>query len=257
MQYTFGTSNTAACRLAEMAKFFNPPAVEFIQKYNHDGFNSGIDIGCGPGYTTQMLATAIKSNNVCGLDISDNFLSLAGQNYPRYGFKKHDITQFPFPLTAQTAYARFVLSHLTDPVSLINKWTNELESGGLIFIEEVEAIDTQTKAFKEYLNINSELVGSQGAELFVGNIIACGRYAFRVLCNERIRIPVSEWQAASWFHPNTISIWENNDFLKRRFSENERREISDSLLEIKETGKDDGDTFWFMRRIVMSKKIPV
>lgn len=253
MQYTYGTSNKAADRLYEISKFFNPLSINFIQNYYRNKFNTGIDIGCGPGFTTNMLANAIKSDNVYGLDISDNFLSLAKKNYSQYHFIKHDITKFPFPLSGEIEYARFELSHLKNPVLLINKWANELKNNGIIFIEEVEDVHTNTDVLNKYLEINKDLIANQGADLFVGKIIAPGKYEFKVLCNESVKIPVAEWQAATWFYPNTATIWKDDDYIKTKIIENERKRISDKILEIKRSEENKGNTFWVMRRIAILK----
>ncbi|MCL6591739.1 MAG: class I SAM-dependent methyltransferase [Firmicutes bacterium] len=253
MQYTYGTSNTAADRLYEISKFFNPLALDLIQKYNSNHLSLGVDIGCGPGFTTQMLARALNSNQIYGLDISDNFLALAQAQFPQYHFLKHDITKVPFPISAEVAYARFVLSHLANPGALINQWANQLQNNGLLIIDEMEDVQTQTPVFQKYLGLNKAMVANQGAELYVGEIIASGKYDFQVLCNESSKIPVPEWQAAAWFYPNTISIWKDDGFIKTLITEKEREEISAKILEIKESGENTGNTFWIMRRIVILK----
>lgn len=253
MKYTFGDSKTAADRLFEISKFFNKPASDLIRKYNKNGYKTGIDIGCGPGFTTEMLSRVLRSNNITGLDMSDNFISLAKVRFPQLNFIKHDITRTPFPVSAEVVYARFMLSHLKEPVMLIDKWVNELEHNGILFVDELEDIYTETKVFKKYLKINTEIVASQGADLFVGRIIADGKYRHKVLCNENIKLPVPEWQAASWFYPNTVSIWKDNEFLKNKMTEKERRQISENILKIMESGENKGNTFWIMRRIIITK----
>jgi len=77
MRYTFGTSEAAARRLKEIAKLFNPLAHQFIRHYINGPINSAIDLGCGPGFTTDMLSKATDCPNVYGLDTSPNLLNLA------------------------------------------------------------------------------------------------------------------------------------------------------------------------------------
>lgn len=45
MRYTFGTSETAAHRLEEIAKFFNPLARQFIQGSLEQPVKVAIDLG--------------------------------------------------------------------------------------------------------------------------------------------------------------------------------------------------------------------
>jgi trans-aconitate 2-methyltransferase len=254
MKYTFGTTEKAAERLSEIAKFFNPPATDFIRRYIDRKIETAIDLGCGPGFTTDMLAQAIESNNVSGLDLSDGFLSMATARFPQYNFIKHDITKTPFPVTGNIAYARFLLSHLVNPVDLINRWTNELTNGGLLFVEELEGIETSVNVFKKYLAINQGLVATQGAELFVGGRLANGNYHLKPVCNESIKLPVPNWQAATWFYPNTVTIWQNEPYVTDNLTEPERTGIAQELLEIKDLAENKSEITWIMRRIVLKKE---
>src|ERR1700754_1705417 len=54
--YSFGDSPTAADRLAVMARVFEPEMRVFLAKWSHLSPELAIDLGCGPGYTTRLLA---------------------------------------------------------------------------------------------------------------------------------------------------------------------------------------------------------
>lgn len=125
--------------------------------------------------------------------------------------------------------------------------------GGILFVEEVESVDTKIKVFNDYLNINASLVGSQGAELFVGRTLASGSYSAEVISSECGIIPVANSRAAGWFFPNTVTVWEKDEFLNENFGTLERKKISDELLRIVESGDDKQDITWKMRRIVLKK----
>ena len=76
MKYTFGTSQIAADRLEKISDFFNPFTLRFIKEYIDYPIDSALDLGCGPGFTTNMLYHALKCDKVYGLDKSDEFLSI-------------------------------------------------------------------------------------------------------------------------------------------------------------------------------------
>ena len=85
MQYTYGTSEVAARHLEEIANFFNPLAMKFIRNYTEGPFNSALDLGCEPGFTTDMLSRATDCSHTYGIDKSANFLKLAAARYkPRF-----------------------------------------------------------------------------------------------------------------------------------------------------------------------------
>jgi hypothetical protein len=48
-------------------------------------------------------------------------------------------------------------------------------------------------------------------------------------------------------------VWNNDAFVKTRITEKQRRNISDDIIQIMESGVDKGDTYWIMRRIVIKK----
>ena len=254
MKYTYGTSDLAAERLRDISQFFNVHASRLIGEFCTDEVATAIDLGCGPGYTTDMLAGATRCTNTYGLDTSDHFLSMARECFPRYEFLKHDVTQVPFPISAQVIYARFILAHLPDAESMVNKWADELADGGMLFLEEAEATETDVGVFKEYLDINEGLVASQGAELFVGKKLAGIHVSHRLVLNDSVFLPVPNWQAAAWFYPNTITIWEEATYIKERLSKQRRAEISQQIREIRDRKEDKSNITWRMRRVVIKKE---
>ena len=253
MKYTYGTSIAAARRLEDISAFFNPAATTFIRRHLNGPVDCVLDIGCGPGFSTDMLLRAISCSRAFGLDNSDFFIQLAKNRFPYCWFIEHNILYTPFPVSADVMYTRFVLSHLAEPVDRVNRWVEQLPPNGLFFIDELEAIDTDIAVFKRYLEINTGLVRSQGAELFVGQILADGRYGAEVLCNESARLPVENARAAGWFLPNTLTIWEDGPYVKDNVSEAERKEIADELARIKSSGDTRRQIIWTMRRMVLRR----
>jgi SAM-dependent methyltransferase len=216
MKYTFGTGNEAASRLGEIAKFFDPLATDLVRAYMPKASGVAVDLGCGPGFTTEMLARASGARQVYGLDNSREFLALARKRLPKCRFVEHDVTTIPFPVKADLMYARFLLSHLRDPVDVVNRWITQLSTGGRLVIEETEAVESEVDLFRIYLSTNDALVASQGARLFVGETLAAGGYDAEVLHNVCSVLPVPDRQAATWFLPNTLTIWRTSELVRGR-----------------------------------------
>jgi SAM-dependent methyltransferase len=254
MKYTFGTSEAAARRLESIAGFFNPRAMTFIAGHVRAPVASGLDLGCGPGFTTDMLSRVLPGAAVYGLDSSDAFLRMARTRFPHGTFLRHDVTRTPFPVRGQILYVRFLLSHLPDAVGLVNRWVDELAPDGMLFIEETEAIDTTIGVFHRYLQINTELIRAQGAVLFIGGTLARGNYSAEVVCNEPVRWPAENALAADWFYPNAVGIWEREPFVLGHLSPDERKSIAEALHAIRDSGNSDQDIVWTMRRLVLRKR---
>ena len=75
--YAFGDSMLADQRLALLAQVFEPTSAAFIGHAGPESVKYAIDLGCGPGYATRMLADAFPSASVIGLDISNHFIRSA------------------------------------------------------------------------------------------------------------------------------------------------------------------------------------
>ncbi len=250
MKYTFGTDEAAARRLEEIARFFNPPAAEFISNSVDGTVDSALDLGCGPGYTTDMLSSAIDCPDVYGLDTASAFLKMAADRFPGCTFVEHDVTRVPFPVRAQVMYVRFLLSLLRHVVDLVNLWTTQLKPGGRLLIDELERVDTEVPVFQEYLAVNEGLVSSQGASLYVGGRLAEGVYDAEVLCNECVEMPVPNHTVATWFLPNTLTVWEQEPYVLEKVAPDRRRQIAGEILRIKEAGDTRVANTWKMRRVV-------
>ncbi len=253
MKYTYGTSNKAASRLEEISKFFNPLADKFIKQYLNYNPETALDIGCGPGFTTDMLFNATKASSTYGIDNSRGFLETASRRFNDYNFIEHDVTQIPLPLKSDIMYTRFVLSHLKNTVSLINAWSNQLSENGLLFIEELEEIKTGIDVFEKYLSTNEKIISTQGAKLYIGQELSKGIYYHEVICNEKITWDVPDMDAARWFYPNTQTVWKDNEIVHGRFTQSEIDFLSNEILRISETDNSDSNITWTMRRLVIER----
>jgi trans-aconitate 2-methyltransferase len=253
MRYTFGTSKKAADRLGKIAGIFNPLAVEFLTKHINKGIETALDLGSGPGFTTDMIYKTLKCKKVYGFDNSKEMLEYAKKQFPHCNFLFQDVTDFPFPFKSDFMYARFLLSHMENAADLVNKWSGELKKGGWLLIEEVEDIDTDIEAFEKYIHINRGLIASSGAVLYVGKILSTGNYNAEVLYNEKISLPVNNSIAASWFYPNTVTIWEKEEYVLKNFYEEEKEHISNELLRILKGNDENSNITWYMRRILLRK----
>ena len=256
-KYTFGTDDAGAARLETIAQYFNPQAEQFIQKHrNAQPVETALDLGCGPGFTTAMLARVTNASSTIGLEKSSDFVAYATKRFPQCTFVQHDITQLPFPQSGNVIYCRFLLSHLPNPVALINRWIDELTPGGLLFIDETERIDTEVDVFREYISVNNGMIAAQGAALFVGTHLGAGEYAGRVIYNACDALPpVPNHQVASWFLPNTQTVWQKNDYVQSTLTPDDRRRISERIAHIQSTGDPREQSVWHMRRIVLQRHL--
>ncbi len=254
-QYTYGTDYSAASRLEKIGEHFNPLASDFIRQFK-PGPEKGIavDLGCGPGFTTGMLAEVMETAKTYGLDSSGEFLEMASQRFTNCTFLEHDITRVPFPVSANVMYARFLLCHLKEPLDVIDLWITQMNPEGLLFIEETDWIETDLEVFNRYLDMAEGIVSQQGASLFVGKILETAEYKADVLLNTSCAMSIANCMAASWFYPNTQTIWKENSYVLQRLCLEEIETISQELAEVVKGEDAHSNITWNMRRLVLKKK---
>ena len=68
------------------------PAIDLVNRINMDNPKRIIDIGCGPGNSTQVLASRYPNAYILGVDNSENMIETAKKNYPGLDFKICDVS---------------------------------------------------------------------------------------------------------------------------------------------------------------------
>ncbi|MBN1597198.1 MAG: class I SAM-dependent methyltransferase [Bacteroidales bacterium] len=255
MKYTFGHTTLAAERLRRIAEFFNPYSSRFILSGVNDKIISACDMGCGPGYSTEMLYEATKANSITGLDFSEDFICIAKEKYNDFIFQKQDVTKNLGVHKYDLIYSRFLLSHIPDISSAINTWKNSLTKNGKIFIDELEDINTEVPVFKKYLQISGSLVKSQDAELFVGKKMDSAIKSYNVENNYSEVIKVPDRQASAWFYPNAAGIWSESEVVNNIIGRSEILQIQKKLLELMDNESKESRITWKMKRIIIFNKI--
>jgi trans-aconitate 2-methyltransferase len=168
--YAFGDSDLAAERLARVAEVFEPTSERFLAGSVRGPVGLALDLGCGPGHTTRLLARTLRPARTVGLDASARFIeAAAGADGGSPEFLQHDVTVVPFPVgPADLVYARLLLSHLDDPAAALAAWATQLQPGGLLLLDEVEWIRTDEPALATYLQVAAELLERRGHRLDPG-----------------------------------------------------------------------------------------
>jgi trans-aconitate 2-methyltransferase len=173
-RYTYGDSELAAERLALVAKTFAQSTRAFFERVAPREPSLALDLGCGPGATTRLLHETTAAVRTIGLDASPAYVVRAAATAPAgVAFVQHDVTEMPFPTElADVVFARLLLAHLPDPSEVVARWSRGLAEGGVMLLEDLEAIDTDESACRAYLDeVATPVVRSQGGNLFVGPLL--------------------------------------------------------------------------------------
>jgi len=212
-----------------------------------------VDLGCGPGLTTRLIAETLQCDHVAGFDTSENFVKLARlAGSDRVSFELHDITSVPFPCgLADLVFCRFLLTHLLDPEAIVARWASQLNPGGLMMIEEVEAIQTTHPVFARYLQIVEAMLASQANCLYVGALVGTlgSPGGLQPFFNETRTAPVRNSDAAGMFVLN-MNAWKDTAFGRANYQRESILELETALARISAQESLSSEIVWEMRQVV-------
>jgi SAM-dependent methyltransferase len=235
---------------------FAPASRAFMGDIVNRAPQIALDLGCGPGYTTHLLADTTKSVHTIGLDSSEHFLSLAAtRTTDRVSFVQHDVTQLPFPGgQSDLISCRMLLTHLQDPFAVIERWLTQLRPQGLLLLEEVEWIQTEYPLFRAYLEIVAILLEQQKNQLYIGPHLENMSFGDEITCslNRVYRLPVASRQVAKMFSMN-IPAWKNQPYIQNHYSLDEIERLEHDLQELAETSTGEGEITWGMRQLAYER----
>ncbi|GCE07500.1 class I SAM-dependent methyltransferase [Dictyobacter aurantiacus] len=256
MSYLFRDTDRAARRLQVLAEVYKPSSEAFLHDVVHTRPQLALDLGCGPGYTTHLLAETTGSARTIGLDSSRHFIELAsGSASERISFLQHDVTQTPFPSgQADLLFCRMLLTHLKDARATIERWLTQLKPGGLLLIEEVNWIHTDRPIFRDYLAIVSAMLEQQRNQLYIGEQLDTYQPAnndVQRLLSRVYQLPVTSAHAATMFYLN-VAAWKNHPFVQQHYPSDQIEQMEDELSALTSSTASN-EINWGMRQIAYQK----
>lgn len=201
-RYTFGDSDLAAERMALVAQVFEPSSRALLARAVPAGAGIALDLGCGPGHSTRMVAEVCRPLRTVGVDGSERYVELARATTtdPTVGFVRHDVTMLPLPeVPVDVVYARLLLAHLPDPPGLVERWRSQLRPGGVVVADEVESIEAPPGVLRDYEELVVALVAAEGGPMYAGPLLAR-------LGGECVEVPVDAAVAARMYGMN-LATW--------------------------------------------------
>ncbi len=250
--YTFGDSTIAAERLRILAEIFEPSTREFLETLTDRRPTRIADLGCGPGYTTRLLAQVFPQAQLVGIDSSRGFIELAERTAPPcVRFVEGDVAS---PLSSgpyDLIYARYLLPHLSNYHSAVSQWGNCLSVGGAIANEENDWIETTQPAFRTYFEMVAAMLADRGQRLDIGaelEAIDDWQPLFK-FSSQLVPIRVPEPVAARMFVPN-LDVFRQQPYIQKNHEEAEIQRLKADILTVIERGDPSRMVTFWRRRIV-------
>lgn len=170
--YTFGDNSLAARRLNLLASTFDPSSALLLESITHGEVRTALDVGCGPGHTTRLVADVSSAQLTIGFDQSQSFIELARASYGNDAsleFRVCNVLEGPLPLpNVELVYCRFLLTHLAEPRRALANLIALLAPGARLVLEEVERLSGDTSLLRRYYELVTALQASHGQSTTIG-----------------------------------------------------------------------------------------
>jgi SAM-dependent methyltransferase len=228
MSYTFGDHEEASRRLRRLSELYEPETRGLLELGRDSGpprtLRLAVDLGCGPGWTTQLLDEVLKPQRTVGLDSSERYIAEARANCPQLEFLRHDILQTPFPVEAPDLFlCRFLLTHLPSPQMALRAWSEVAAPGATLLIHETEGLESAHPALRRYYELVGQMQRHYGQELNVGAVLdaSLAGTAWRVRQSRSLVLEKPAREMAQ-LHLSNLRTWGRNEYAAQAF---DRREL--------------------------------
>ncbi len=234
--YTFGDTDVAAERLRLLARVFEPSSRRLLSTLGNPAGELAVDLGCGPGATTRLVAEHVATERVVGLDQSPRLLSQATreQATPRVSFLQCDVSAPPFPLpAANVLYSRFLLTHLRDPALVVQAWARAAQPGALLVLEETAFMTGEHPAFPRYYALVDRMQAHYGQRMYIGRELSALSTSAE-WSQESSEITVASLPAADMarLHSLNLSTWSSDPFAQANYDQSELSALAAELARI-------------------------
>jgi trans-aconitate 2-methyltransferase len=117
------------------------PALDLLARVSDQKARRIVDLGCGPGNSTELLANRFPHAELLGLDTSDDMLAKARARLPRVKFEKADVAHWRGLRSFDLIFANAVLQWVPDHIALMVRLAGELAPGGNLAVQMPDNFD--------------------------------------------------------------------------------------------------------------------
>lgn len=165
-------------RLRILSRVLQPTTLAFLKRAGIAPGMSVLEAGCGGGDVACDLARIVGANGgVLATDIDAPQLDIArseagAQGLTNLSFVRSDITQEIPDGPFDFIHARFVLTHLPDPVAALARMKSVLKPGGIVAIEDIDFrghfSHPECPALWKFVDLYTEVVKRRGGDANIG-----------------------------------------------------------------------------------------
>ncbi|RZA11595.1 MAG: trans-aconitate 2-methyltransferase [Lysobacteraceae bacterium] len=117
------------------------PAAELLARVPLSAADHVVDLGCGPGNSTELLVARFPQARITGIDNSESMLQSARERLPGVDFLLTDIATWQPAAPPQLIYANAALQWVTGHDALFPRLFSLLAPGGVLAVQMPDNLD--------------------------------------------------------------------------------------------------------------------
>jgi trans-aconitate 2-methyltransferase len=117
------------------------PVRDLVAAIPNVDVHTAVDIGCGPGNSTEVLADRYPGAHVTGMDSSEDMIAAARTRLPKLNFELADIGHWSPAQPFDVILANAALQWLPDHTALYPRLVGRLAQGGSLAVQTPDNLD--------------------------------------------------------------------------------------------------------------------
>jgi trans-aconitate 2-methyltransferase len=105
-----------------------------------------VDLGCGPGNSTELLAARFPDADVTGIDNSEDMLAKARKRLPEIRFVQSDVAVWRAGAPIDVIFANAVMQWIPRHIAVMSHLIDQLAPGGRLAVQMPDNLDEPTHA---------------------------------------------------------------------------------------------------------------
>ena len=243
--YTFGDQGPAAERLRLLANLYRPLSASVLEQACatlDPAPPLAIDLGAGPGYTTELVAEVTQARVVIGYERSPAFCAQARARCDEsMDFVELDVGARDLPIqNVDLGFCRFLLTHLPSPLETLRRWKKAWRPGGVMVFLEVERLSSIDPVLARYYRMIEGVQAQHGQVMSIGrNLEALVQKGGWVVFDSQAVDPGLPASAMATLHRPNLESVRKDPWVQDHFNPEEIDETAVGLERIgAETGKE-------------------
>ena len=117
------------------------PPRDLLAQVPLEHITSGVDLGCGPGNSTELLIERFGAASISGIDSDDDMLAAAQKRLPYTTFAKADLATWAPDAPHDLFFANAVFQWLPDHLAIFERLMGNLKPGGVLAVQMPDNLD--------------------------------------------------------------------------------------------------------------------